>query len=108
MIGDSDAVFAHAGPQRAVIDIGSNTVRLVIFGGARRAPSILLNEKVTARLGRDLARSGGLPKPAIDLALAGIRRFTRILGDLHIRDVDCIATAAAREAKNGAAFLKLV
>ncbi|HTM94492.1 MAG TPA: Ppx/GppA family phosphatase, partial [Croceibacterium sp.] len=108
MIGDSDAVFAHAGPQRAVIDIGSNTVRLVIFGGARRAPSILLNEKVTARLGRDLAQTGRIPKPAIDLALAGIHRFTRILDDLHIRDVDCIATAAAREAKNGPAFLKLV
>jgi exopolyphosphatase/guanosine-5'-triphosphate,3'-diphosphate pyrophosphatase len=108
MVSDSEAVFANAGPQRAVIDIGSNTVRLVIYGGARRAPTVLLNEKVTARLGRDLTSTGRIPKPAIDLALAGIRRFVRILDDLHISDVDCFATAAAREAKNGAAFLKQV
>jgi exopolyphosphatase / guanosine-5'-triphosphate,3'-diphosphate pyrophosphatase len=108
MIGDSEAVFANAGPQRAVIDIGSNTVRMVVYGGARRAPTVLLNERVIARLGRDLTGSGRIPKAAIDLALAGVRRFTRILDDLHIRDVDCIATAAPREAKNGAAFLKLV
>ena len=41
-------------PLGAIIDIGSNTVRLVIYGGPPRAPSILFNEKVTARLGRDL------------------------------------------------------
>jgi exopolyphosphatase/guanosine-5'-triphosphate,3'-diphosphate pyrophosphatase len=108
MIGDSDAVFANAGPQRAVIDIGSNTVRMVVYGGARRAPTVLLNEKITARLGRDLTEKGRIPKPAIDLALAGIRRFVRILDDLHIRDIDCVATAAPREASNGAAFLRQV
>jgi exopolyphosphatase/guanosine-5'-triphosphate,3'-diphosphate pyrophosphatase len=108
MLRDSDAVFANAGPQRAVIDIGSNTVRLVVYGGARRAPTVLLNEKVTARLGRDLAETGRIPKAASDLAIAGISRFTRILDDLHIRDVDCIATAAPREASNGAAFLRQV
>ena len=90
MITDSDAVFANAGPQRAVIDIGSNTVRLVVYGGARRAPTVLLNEKVTARRGRDLAESGRIPKPAIDLAIEGMSRFVRILEDLNIRDVDCI------------------
>lgn len=105
---ESEAVFDNAGPQRAVIDIGSNTVRLVVYGGARRAPTVLLNEKVTARLGRDLAVSGRIPKPAIDLAVAGLARFTRVLEDLHIRDVDCIATAAPREASNGAAFLRQV
>lgn len=108
MARDSETVFAHAGPQRAVIDIGSNTVRMVVYGGARRAPTILLNEKVTARLGRDLASSGRIPQSAIDIAIAGIRRFACILSDLGIRDVDCIATAAARDAGNGPAFLKLV
>lgn len=90
---------------RAVIDIGSNTVRLVVYSGSRRTPGVWLNEKVTAKLGRDLASTGKLPAKSMALALNGLARFAAILRDLEIDDVQCVATAAVREASNGPQFL---
>lgn len=95
-------------PDRAVIDIGSNTVRLVVYTGSRRAPAVFLNEKVTARLGRDLMTSGRMPDKAMDLALSGLARFALILKDLDVADVQCVATAAVRDAANGPQFLDRV
>jgi exopolyphosphatase/guanosine-5'-triphosphate,3'-diphosphate pyrophosphatase len=95
-------------PDRAVIDIGSNTVRLVVYTGSRRAPAVFLNEKVSARLGRDLMSSGKMPGKAMDLALSGLARFALILKDLEVTDVQCVATAAVRDASNGPAFLDKV
>lgn len=95
-------------PDRAVIDIGSNTVRLVVYSGSRRAPAVWLNEKVTARLGRELATTGRLPAKAMDLALSGLARFAAILRDLEVVDVQCVATAAVRDATNGPEFLDRV
>lgn len=95
-------------PESAVIDIGSNTVRMVVYSGHRRAPAVWLNEKVTARLGRDLANSGRLPEKAMDLALSGLARFAAILRDLEVDDVQCVATAAVRDATNGPEFLQRV
>lgn len=95
-------------PDRAVIDIGSNTVRLVVYTGSRRAPAVYLNEKVTARLGRDLMASGKMPDKAMDLALGGLARFAVILKDLEVADVQCVATAAVRDASNGPQFLDRV
>ena len=48
--------------RHAIIDIGSNSVRLVVYGGPPRAPSVLLNEKVTARLGKNVGEEAGSPK----------------------------------------------
>jgi hypothetical protein len=67
--------FAGGTPQRAIIDIGSNTVRLVVYGGTMRAPMVLLNEKVTAKLGREIAVTGRLAEEAMALALRGLKRF---------------------------------
>ena len=107
MSGKSRAVATDR-PDRAVIDIGSNTVRMVVYAGSRRAPLVWLNEKVTARLGRDLASTGKMPAKAMDLALTGLARFAVILRDLEVEDVQCVATAAVRDASNGAAFLDSV
>ncbi|MFC3213789.1 hypothetical protein [Novosphingobium panipatense] len=52
--------ISQSGARRAIIDIGSNTVRLVVYNGTPRAPSVVLNEKVNARLGKDLGRSGAI------------------------------------------------
>lgn len=93
---------------QAIIDIGSNTVRMVIFGGAPRAPVTLFNEKVVARLGRDLEPGGGLSQDAMDLALEGLARYAQLLSDLEIERVDAVATAAVRDASNGEAFLNEV
>lgn len=95
-------------PDRAVIDIGSNTVRLVLYSGPRRAPNVWLNEKVTAQLGRDLAATGAIPVEAEELALTGLTRFAAILDELGIQDIATVATAAAREASNGAQFIEKV
>ncbi len=95
-------------PDRAVIDIGSNTVRLVVYSGPRRAPETWLNEKVTARLGRDLSRTGRMPNKAMELALTALARFAALLPDIGVRIVDTVATAAVREARNGPEFLDRV
>jgi exopolyphosphatase/guanosine-5'-triphosphate,3'-diphosphate pyrophosphatase len=91
-----------------VIDIGSNTVRLVIYTGSGRVPETLLNEKVTARLGRDLASTGTLSDRAQEIALAGLRRFHFLLQSAGVRNIAVVATAAARDAENGEEFLRKV
>ena len=95
-------------PERAVVDIGSNTVRLVIYGGALRAPEPVLNEKVAAKLGRELAETGAIPNKAAEAALAALRRYRALLWDHGVKQVDVVATAAVREATNGAEFLEKV
>lgn len=102
---DRDGVFSGNEPDRAIIDIGSNTVRMVLYGGSLRAPMTLFNEKVTARLGRDIATRGELAPEAIELAMRALRRYALLLNDLGVTDIECVATAAAREASNGPAFL---
>jgi exopolyphosphatase/guanosine-5'-triphosphate,3'-diphosphate pyrophosphatase len=94
--------------ERAIIDIGSNTVRLVLYGGSPRAPVVLFNEKVTAMLAREIGQSGRLADEAIDLAMRGLRRFALLLSELDVDHVDVVATAASREAANGSEFLAQV
>ena len=96
------------GEQRAIIDIGSNTVRLVIFGGPPRAPAVLMNEKVAPKLGKDVARDGLLSAKSMDVALTGLRRFAKLLELQSIDAVSVVATAAVRDAANGPDFLDAV
>ncbi|WP_052208105.1 Ppx/GppA family phosphatase [Croceibacterium mercuriale] len=95
-------------PDRAVIDIGSNTVRLVVYAGSVRAPEVFLNEKVSARLGQDLSTTGMMPEAGMQAALTMLARAATILADLEIRDVQTVATAAVREARNGPEFMARV
>ena len=94
--------------RQAVIDIGSNTVRLVIYGAPRRAPTTVWNEKVAARLGSDLARSGAMPGSSMTEALNALSRYVCVLADLDITDITAVATAAPRDAENGPEFLERV
>jgi exopolyphosphatase / guanosine-5'-triphosphate,3'-diphosphate pyrophosphatase len=88
-----------------IIDIGSNSVRLVAYEARARTPTPIFNEKVLCGLGRGLVTTGELPEEGVDRALKALRRF-RILGEfMQLADMQVVATAAAREAKNGAAFL---
>ncbi len=105
---DRSGMFSGSRAERAIIDIGSNTVRLVIYGGAARAPTVLFNEKIAARLGRDIAETGELADEAMELALRGLRRFALLLREWDVARVDVVATAAVREAANGPAFLEQV
>ena len=95
-------------PTRAIVDIGSNTVRLVVYGGPPRAPVVLLNEKVTAKLGRGVGESGLLSGKAMTAALAGLARYRILIESAGIRDVTVVATAAVRDAANGAKFLDAI
>jgi exopolyphosphatase/guanosine-5'-triphosphate,3'-diphosphate pyrophosphatase len=95
-------------PDRAVIDIGSNTVRMVVYRGSQRAPEVWLNEGVSARLGRDISATGAMPEKAMNYALAALARYATILRDLGIDDVQTVATAAVRDAANGPLFLDQV
>jgi len=89
----------------AVVDIGSNSVRLVIFDGARRAPALICNEKALCGLGRDMTKDGALEESAIDYALETLRRFQSLLDAHGNPPTNVIATAAVREAKNGVEFV---
>jgi exopolyphosphatase/guanosine-5'-triphosphate,3'-diphosphate pyrophosphatase len=95
-------------PSRAIIDVGSNTLRLVVYGGPARAPTILLNEKVTAKLGRGVAETGQLSDKSMAMALAALGRYHILLKHKGIERVDVVATAAVRDATNGGEFLDRV
>lgn len=94
--------------EQAVIDIGSNTVRLVIYGGPARAPIELLNEKVAAKLGKGVAENGKLAEKAMATALAALGRYAALLRALGVKRVHVVATAAVRDAANGPDFLNRV
>jgi exopolyphosphatase/guanosine-5'-triphosphate,3'-diphosphate pyrophosphatase len=93
------------GPLVAVIDIGSNSIRLVIYEGLVRSPTPVFNEKVLAGLGREVQSTGLLAVDAIEKALGALIRFRALCDTLHVRKVWAIATAACRDARNGAVFI---
>jgi exopolyphosphatase/guanosine-5'-triphosphate,3'-diphosphate pyrophosphatase len=93
------------GCRRAIIDIGSNSVRLVIFGGAPRAPVVLYNEKLMAGLGRAVMTTGALAEDAMALALGGLARFQAIIAAMNVQSLDAVATAAVRDSANRAEFI---
>ena len=95
-------------PSRAIIDIGSNTVRLVVYGGPARAPTVLHNEKVSAKLGRGVADFGRLSEKAVKAALVALARYRALLELKGVRRIDVVATAAVRDAADGHAFLDRV
>jgi exopolyphosphatase/guanosine-5'-triphosphate,3'-diphosphate pyrophosphatase len=93
------------GPAVAVIDIGSNSVRLVVYEGQTRSPTPIFNEKVLAGLGRQVQSTGLLAADAVTEALMALRRFRALCDNLQVGRVLGIATAACRDAKNGPAFI---
>ena len=108
MLRSGPKAAADLVPARAIIDIGSNTVRLVIYGGPPRAPTVLHNEKVTAKLGKGLAETGRLSASGMKAALAALMRFKLLVALQKVPKVEIVATAAVRDAEDGAAFLDAV
>ena len=94
------------GPPVGVIDIGSNSVRLVVYEGLTRSPTPIFNEKVLAGLGREVQTTGLLAQDAVDKALAALRRFRTLCDRIDVPGLWVIATAACREASNGKAFVE--
>jgi exopolyphosphatase/guanosine-5'-triphosphate,3'-diphosphate pyrophosphatase len=89
----------------AIVDIGSNSVRLVAYEGLTRAPTPIFNEKTLCGLGKGVATTGALAEEGMTRALEALRRFRKLCEFMQIEDVRPVATAAARDASNGAEFL---
>ncbi len=87
-----------------VLDVGSNSVRMVIFDGAARSPAYFFNEKVMAGLGAGMAATGRLNPGGKVRALAAIKRFQILAKRMGIAPLTAVATAAVREAEDGPAF----
>jgi exopolyphosphatase/guanosine-5'-triphosphate,3'-diphosphate pyrophosphatase len=87
-----------------VIDVGSNSVRMVVFEGDCRSPAVLFNERILCGLGASLARTGALDPQGKQRAVAALRRFAAIAAGLHVGALAAVATAAVRDATDGADF----
>jgi exopolyphosphatase/guanosine-5'-triphosphate,3'-diphosphate pyrophosphatase len=93
------------GPSIGVIDIGSNSVRLVVYEGLSRSPSPIFNEKVLCGLGREVQSTGLLPQDAMDKAYAVLRRYRALCRTMRVGKLHVLATAACRDASNGRDFI---
>mgnify|MGYP003392331305 CR=1 FL=1 len=89
----------------AVIDIGSNSVRLVVYEAMTRSLSPIFNEKTLCGLGREVQTTGLLAPDAVAKALTALRRFKALCRVIKVGRVYAVATAACRDAKNGADFI---
>jgi exopolyphosphatase / guanosine-5'-triphosphate,3'-diphosphate pyrophosphatase len=88
----------------AIIDIGSNSVRMVIYHALKRVPLPVFNEKYMCALGKGLARTGRLNPEGVESARKVIARFLRMAERMEVARIDILATAAVRDAEDGAAF----
>jgi len=88
-----------------IIDIGSNTVRLVVFEGPSRSPRYFYNEKVNCGLGVRLGETGRLNPKGVRKAIRALRRFISIMNGMNLKLVYCVATAAVRDATDGPQFV---
>ncbi len=105
----SDVTLPFTPPWRsAVIDIGSNSVRLVIYEGARRAPLPIFNERVICALGAKIRSTGKLDPGGVDLALDNLPRFKAAAEATGAAELHVFATSAVRDASDGGKFVKRV
>ena len=98
-------VDAAANPRTAIIDIGSNSIRLVVYQGPSRLPAILFNEKVMAGLGRNFAETGAIDPEAMAVARVALARFAAVAREMEVTRLRTVATAAVRDAANGDVLL---
>lgn len=92
----------------AVIDIGSNSIRLVIFDVSAGYPHPRYNERVFCALGSDVGTAGRLPRDSIDAALSSIVRFVEVVNRSGTDRLKAFATSAVRDAENGRALVSAV
>ena len=105
MTAETISVSGDDSGRWAIIDIGSNSVRLVIYDGPRRAPFPICNEKALCGLGRDMDDGGALNPQAVEIALSILARFRALLVQHGDPPTRVVATAAVREARNSKDFV---
>lgn len=94
----------HAAGRAGVIDIGSNSVRLVVYDGPHRALSPDINEKALCAIGKGIATTGRLDPQGAAAAIRALARFRMIAEFRNVKRIEAVATAAVREASNGKEF----
>jgi len=99
------APFRSAPPRSAIVDLGSNSVRLVVFEGRGRNPVAIFNEKAVLRLGRGLANTGRLNEAGVAQGLRVMSRYNAIARAMGAEPFEVLATAAVRDASNGPEFV---
>lgn len=87
-----------------VIDVGSNSIRLVVFEDKARSPDYFFNEKTICRLGEGLGETGRLNPEGRELAKEALKRFTILARRMKVQTLIGVGTAALREAEDGPAF----
>ena len=92
----------------AVLDIGSNAVRLVVFDGMNRVPVKIHNERDLCALGADLGKTGRLNPDGVEKAMQSLGRFAALIAAMKIKHVMAVATAALRDAADGPDFIAAV
>lgn len=102
---DTDRVLARKPQHYGVIDVGSNSMRLVVYDDLSRAPFPRFNEKSLVALGDGLDENGYFTEETMDHALQSMNRFKAIADAMGVARVDVLATEATRKAKNGAEFI---
>ncbi len=85
----------------AVVDLGSNSVRMVVYEKAGRAPLPRFNEKALCRLGEGLEEAGEISPPAFRRVVDTMGRFAAIAEAMGVARLDVLATEAVRRAANG-------
>ena len=90
------------------IDVGSNSVRLVVFDGAARSPAYFYNEKIMAGLGADMRETGRLSIEGRARALSALKRFALLCKGMNVSPMTAVATAAVRDAEDGPEFCEEV
>jgi exopolyphosphatase / guanosine-5'-triphosphate,3'-diphosphate pyrophosphatase len=93
-------------PRCGVVDLGSNSVRLVVYEGHTRNPMPIFNEKAVLRLGKGLQETGRLNEDGMVQALMVMHRYHAVAHAMGARPFEVLATAAVRDAENGSAFVE--
>lgn len=93
---------AVGAPHYAIVDIGSNSVRLVVYDQLGRAPLPRYVEKLLCRLGDGVAETGRISEEGFRRTIEAMRRFQAIAGAMQVARIDVTATEAVRRAANGA------
>jgi exopolyphosphatase/guanosine-5'-triphosphate,3'-diphosphate pyrophosphatase len=104
-LSDLSRRSAQAEGPIGVVDIGSNSVRMVIYDRLVRSPVALFNEKSLCAIGRNMVRTGVLDEDGSSAAVAALARFREIAKSVGVSRLDTFATAAVRDARNGAEFV---
>jgi exopolyphosphatase/guanosine-5'-triphosphate,3'-diphosphate pyrophosphatase len=109
MIGDERATAGSGnGMRRAVVDLGSNSVRLVIYEGQARNPVQIFNEKAVMRLAKGITKTGQLDAAAMRQTVTVMQRYAAIARAMGAVPLDVLATSAVRDAENGAEFVAAI